>query len=72
DRNRTLELHLYGFESDLYGRRLEVSVIEHIRPIMRFSSAEELQKQMEKDDKEAKAIFSRIKIPAVTLSSRIV
>lgn len=44
-----LESHLFGFEGDLYGRRIWVCLIEKIRDEIRFGSVEELQAQLEKD-----------------------
>ena len=46
---RILELHLLGFEGDLYGRELTVELIRFIRPERRFASPEELRTQIEKD-----------------------
>jgi len=67
----TLELNLFDFSGDLYDRILEVSIIERIRPIMRFESAVELVKQMDRDDREVKKVFEKIKMPALTLSRAV-
>lgn len=37
-----LEVHLLGFEGDLYGRRLEVEFAEWLRPLIEFESVDEL------------------------------
>ncbi|WP_028264185.1 riboflavin biosynthesis protein RibF [Atopobium fossor] len=39
-----LEAHLLGFEGNLYGKEVEVSFIEYLRPSRKFSSLEELEK----------------------------
>ena len=44
-----LESHLFGFEGDLYGRRIWVQLVEKIRDEIRFDSVEELRAQLEKD-----------------------
>lgn len=44
-----LESHLFGFEGDLYGRRIWVRLVEKIRDEIRFGSVEELRAQLEKD-----------------------
>lgn len=67
----TLELNIYDFSGDLYDRSLEVSIIERIRPIMRFKSAGEMIKRMDRDDREVKKVFERIKMPALTLSRAV-
>ena len=56
----TLELNLFDFHGDLYGRTLEVAIVERIRPIMDFSSAEELVRQMDRDDEDIRKVFERI------------
>ncbi len=67
----TLELNIYDFSGDLYDRSLEVSIIERIRPIMRFKSAGEMIKRMDRDDREVKKVFERIKMPALILSRAV-
>ena len=50
DTGRTfLEVHLIGFDGDLYGRQMLVEFIDLIRPDKRFSSVEELVAQMKAD-----------------------
>ena len=41
-RRRLLETNIFGFEGDLYGRRLRVELLRFIRPERRFGSVEEL------------------------------
>jgi len=67
----TLELNLFDFSGDLYSRTLEVSIIERIRPIMRFESAGKLIKQMDSDDREVKKVLEKIKMPALTFSRAV-
>lgn len=44
-----IEAHLLGFSGDLYGEEVRVYPTEFFRPITKFSSAEELKFQLEKD-----------------------
>jgi riboflavin kinase / FMN adenylyltransferase len=44
-----VEVHLFGFEGDLYGLQLRVSVFSHIRDEHKFSSLEALTAQLAKD-----------------------
>lgn len=46
---RRVETHLIGFEGDLYGKSLDVELVERIRGITRFDSAEALVTQMQQD-----------------------
>lgn len=43
------ETHICGFSGDLYGKALRVSLIDFIRPEMKFSSLDELRKQINSD-----------------------
>lgn len=50
DRAQTLlEVHLLGFEGDLYGRELEVTFRRLLRPERRFANADELRAQIHRD-----------------------
>lgn len=46
---RRLETHLFDFTGDLYGRAIEVHLLDKIRDERQFSSLEELRSQLEKD-----------------------
>lgn len=48
------ETWIAGFDGDLYGRRVPVSLIKFLRPEQKFASVEDLQKQILKDAKEAR------------------
>jgi riboflavin kinase/FMN adenylyltransferase len=49
DGRRTLEVHLFGFEGDLYGEWVRVEWVERLRDIERFATVELLQQQLERD-----------------------
>ena len=44
-----VETYLYDFEGDLYGKDIDVSLLNFRRPERKFSDVEELQKTMEED-----------------------
>ncbi len=46
---RTIEVNIFDFDSDLYGRALEVEFVERLREEVRFASVKELVTQLEKD-----------------------
>ncbi len=48
------EAHLIDFEGDLYGRRIEVFFLHHLRPEQRFSGIEALREQIQADVLEAR------------------
>lgn len=44
-----LESHLFGFQGELYGRRIWVCLIEKLRDEVHFASIADLQRQLERD-----------------------
>jgi riboflavin kinase / FMN adenylyltransferase len=55
-----LEVFLFDFTGDLYGRDVEVEFIDFIRGDRRFGSVEELVAQMDKDIAKARAILASV------------
>lgn len=49
DPRRTIEVHLFRFEGDLYGRLLRVEFLRRIRGEQKFSSREALARQLQQD-----------------------
>ncbi len=54
-----LEVFLLNFEGDLYGRRIEVEFIDHLRGDLRFGDVEALTTQMSKDCERAAQVLRR-------------
>ena len=54
-----LEVHLFDFSADLYGRSLDVAFIGWIRAEMRFDSSAELVRHMDDDSRLARAVLAR-------------
>lgn len=54
-----LEVHLFDFAGDLYGRRLEVEFLHRLRAERRFESLEALQQQIAADAAAARAWLAR-------------
>jgi riboflavin kinase / FMN adenylyltransferase len=52
---RTLEVHLLGFQGDLYGARLDVELVKRLRPERRFRDAQALLAQIQLDLEAARA-----------------
>lgn len=44
-----VETYIYDFDQDVYGKTIEVRLLEFKRPEMKFDSVEQLKAQMEKD-----------------------
>jgi riboflavin kinase/FMN adenylyltransferase len=51
-----LEVHVFDWSGDLYGKELRVSFLSFLREQQRFDSVEELKAQMDRDSAEARAV----------------
>ncbi|HSC18485.1 MAG TPA: bifunctional riboflavin kinase/FAD synthetase [Rhizomicrobium sp.] len=54
-----LEVHLFDFDGDLYGKHLSVELIAYLRPELSFDSVDMLKKQMAEDAGAARRILLR-------------
>jgi riboflavin kinase/FMN adenylyltransferase len=54
---RTIEAHLFDFSADLYGQRLRVGFVEHLRGERKFPSVQELVRQIQEDASRARALL---------------
>ncbi len=55
-----LEVHLFDFSGDLYGRHLRVAFAARVRKDMAFTGANDLARQMEQDCDRAREILHRL------------
>ncbi|CAK0745001.1 bifunctional riboflavin kinase/FMN adenylyltransferase [Gammaproteobacteria bacterium] len=53
-----LEVHLFDFNGDLYGRHVEVDFLRKLREERRFASFDELRAQIIRDSEEARVFFA--------------
>ena len=53
-----LEVYVFDFSGDLYGKHLRVALIEYLREERKFDGVEPLIAQMHKDSAEARAVFA--------------
>lgn len=56
-REPLLEAHLFDFEGDLYGRRIGVEFVAHLRDEEKFPNLPSLVAQMHQDEAQARAIL---------------
>ena len=53
-----LEAHLFDFDGDLYGRRIEVDLMAYLRPEAKFDSVDALIEQIRADEVEARRLLA--------------
>ncbi len=56
---RSIEVHFFDFDQDLYDTEIQVAILERIRDEHKFDSVEDLKKQLQKDRETAMSIISR-------------
>jgi len=54
-----LELHLFSFSENLYGRTVSVQPLEFLRPSLKFASPDELARQISCDLERAQKVIAR-------------
>lgn len=52
---RSVEVHLFDFEGDLYGATLRVGFVRRVRGEKKFGSADQLRKQIKSDSEQAQS-----------------
>ena len=55
-----LEVHIFDFDQDLYGKKIEVTMLKKIRSEIKFSSIDALKEQISKDSEQARLFTQRI------------
>lgn len=56
--NRSIEVHIFHFNTDIYNRRIRISFVRRTRSELKFESIEALVRQLRKDEEEIAAILS--------------
>lgn len=56
-KTRSIEIHLFNFNTDIYHKEITVSIQKRIRDEQKFESVEALQSQLNKDKEEALTYF---------------
>ena len=57
-----IEVNLFGFDGDLYGKTIHVSFIDRIRDEEKFNGLDELKAQLEQDRNKAYKLLENIKL----------
>ncbi|MBI3938229.1 MAG: bifunctional riboflavin kinase/FAD synthetase [Betaproteobacteria bacterium] len=59
DGQPTLEVHLFGFDRDIYGEHVRVEFLHKFRDEQKYADLETLKRQIARDVEDAEAFFSR-------------
>lgn len=68
DGRRSIEVHLFGFEGDLYGEWVKVEWVRRLRDVERFGSVAALVQQLSQDRSRAEAVLAQAAGPGVVHS----
>ncbi len=55
--DRSIEVHIFQFNSDIYDEFIRISFVQYIRPDMKFNSVDELIAQLHQDSATVQALF---------------
>ena len=58
DAKTTIETYILNFNADIYGKKVELEIVEFLRPIQKFGDLEQVREQVEKDVENAKNILT--------------
>ena len=58
--DKTLEVHIFDFDADIYGETLRVFFVEKIRDEMKFPNGDALKEQLQKDEKNVREVLSKV------------
>lgn len=57
---QTIEVHLFEFDADIYGQKIEVSLLEYLREEQKFGSVDLLKEQLNQDKINALAFVNQL------------
>jgi riboflavin kinase/FMN adenylyltransferase len=57
DKRRTIEVHIFDFNEDVYGKTVRLELITYIRDEVKFSGIDALIEQLKKDEIESRSIL---------------
>jgi riboflavin kinase/FMN adenylyltransferase len=60
-KNRTIEINIFDFEEDIYGKILKVFIHKYLRDEIKFNTLDELKAQMLKDKSDSLNYFAAMK-----------
>ena len=58
-KNQTIEIHLLDFNANLYGKKMQIEILNRLRDEQKFDSVEHLTEQIQEDEKSARKWISK-------------
>lgn len=59
-KNRTIEMNIFNFNADIYGRNIKIFMCKYLRPELKFDTLEDLKTQIDADKEDSLQYFSTI------------
>jgi riboflavin kinase/FMN adenylyltransferase len=60
DNQLSIEVHIFDFQKNIYGKQLTLEIIKHVRNEIHFTNVNDLTKQLEQDLTESKNILRSV------------
>jgi riboflavin kinase/FMN adenylyltransferase len=57
---QTIEVNLFDFDTDIYGKKIEVSLLQYLRDEQKFGSIDLLKAQLNQDKQNALSFVSKL------------
>ena len=57
---QTIEVHIFDFDADIYGQKIEITLLQYLREEQKFGSLDLLIAQLNQDKKEALAFIEKL------------
>ncbi|MEP0213296.1 MAG: bifunctional riboflavin kinase/FAD synthetase [Cellulophaga sp.] len=57
---KTIEVNFFNFDDDLYGKKIQVDILDRIRDEVKFNSLDDLKKQLAKDQETATSLIAKL------------
>ena len=59
DDHYLLEVYIFDFDQDVYGKHVQVEFVSHIRPEMSFDSFDALKQRIDDDARQARELLAQ-------------
>jgi riboflavin kinase/FMN adenylyltransferase len=62
EENPQFEVHIFDFDKDIYGEKIDVEIVEFIRETVKFYSTEKMMEQIQDDFNKAHVILANFQL----------